>query len=284
MAFDYQSLKNISAPAFIANTLQSADFAANAVTFDKIQDSVVDSSKLQSGSVILNSSTVTGTLPVNKGGTNLSGLGSAYNVLAVNSGGSAFNWVPYGIYGISVYTSSTTWNKPSFVRFIKVQVQGGGGGGSGHGESGGAGGYAEQIIDVSGISSVSMTISGDSGGTYYSGAGARGGTTSFGPYCSASGGYGANQNAQHCGGLSGNGSGGDINLFGGGGQTHNNRSANGGDCFFGGPVASGHPNGGNYSHNHQSHSTPGSGGSGGYFSSHLGSNGKYGMIVVTMYY
>ena len=49
----------------------------------------------------------------------------------------------------------------------------------------------------------------------------------------------------------------------------------------GGAVAGGHPQGGNFSHNHQSHSSPGSGGSGGYFNSHRGSNGRPGMIVIT---
>jgi hypothetical protein len=138
---------------------------------------------------------------------------------------------------------------------------------------------------LNGINSVSITVQGgDTGSSFYSGAGSRGGSTSFGPYLSASGGYGANQNNQHSGGLAGNGSGGDINLFGGGGQTHHNRSAVGGDCYFGGAVAAGHPQGGNFSHNHQGHATPGSGGSGAHFSGHYGSQGKNGIVIVTMYY
>ena len=184
---------------------------------------------------------------------------------------------------MQVFTGSGTWNKPTGVRFIKVQVQGGGGGGSGHGESGGAGGYSERVIDVTSVSSVSVSVSGEVNGTYYSGAGDNGGGSSFGSYCSAGGGFGANRNNQHSGGLAGVGSGGDLNIYGGGGQSHHNYSSVGGSSFFGGAVAAGHPQGGNFSHNHQSHSAPGSGGSGGYFNSHRGSNGRPGLVVVTHY-
>lgn len=187
------------------------------------------------------------------------------------------------ITSMQVFTGSGTWNKPTGVRFIKVQVQGGGGGGSGHGESGGAGGYSERIIDVQSVSSVSVTIAGEVNGTYYSGGGDNGNTSSFGSYCSASGGFGANRNNQHSGGLAGVGSGGDLNIYGGGGQSHHNYSSVGGNSFFGGAVAAGHPQGGNFSHNHQSHSAQGSGGSGGYFHNHRGSNGRPGLVVVTHY-
>ena len=285
MAFDYQTLKNITNPSIVASTVQTADIATGAVTYDKIADGNVTSGALQSSSVVMSSGAITGSLPYSKGGTGLNAVGGAYNVL--QSTGSGFQWVPYGIYGIQVFTSNNTWTRPTYVRYIKVQLVGAGGGGSGHGESGGAGGYAEMVLEVmqNGINSVGVSVAGgDSGSSFYSGAGARGGSTSFGPYLSASGGYGANQNNQHSGGLAGNGSGGQIAIFGGGGQCHNNRSAIGGDCYFGGAVAAGHPNGGNFSHNHQGHSTPGSGGTGGYFGGHYGSQGKNGMIIVTMYY
>ena len=45
-------------------------------------------------------------------------------------------------------------------------------------------------------------------------------TLSFGGYCSASGGYGANCSQQHAGGVGGNGSGGNLNVYGGGGDGH----------------------------------------------------------------
>jgi hypothetical protein len=185
------------------------------------------------------------------------------------------------ITSMQVFTSSGTWTKPIGVRFIRVQVQGGGGGGSGHGESGGAGGYSERIINVESISTVAVTVSGEVNGTFYSGPGDNGGTSSFGAFCSASGGFGANRNNQHSGGLAGVGSGGDLNIYGGGGQSHHNYSSTGGASHFGGAVAAGHPQGGNFAHNHQTHSAPGSGGTSGYFSGHRGANGRPGLIVIT---
>ena len=210
---------------------------------------------------------------------------SSTNGYILSSNGTSPVWQAPGSTGnitsMQVFTSSGTWNKPSGVKYIKVQVVGGGGGGSGHGESGGAGGYSEEVINVTGISSVSVSVSGQSNGTYYRGAGQNGGGSSFGSYLSASGGYGANRNNQHSGGLGGNGSSGNLNIYGGGGQAHHSYSSEGGRSFWGGAVAAGHPQGGHFSHNHQNHSAPGSGGSGGYFNGHRGSNGRPGMVVIT---
>jgi len=284
MAFNYDTLKKITGAGIIDRTLSSSDFSTGAVTNSKLAGSTVTSSDLGNGAVNVGSATVTGSLSTGRGGTGLSSVGSAYQALTTNSSNNALTYANVGLYGMQVFTGGGTWSRPSGVRYIKVQIQGGGGGGSGHGESGGAGGYAERILDVTGISSVSVSISGEAGGTYYSGAGGNGGGSSFGPYLSASGGYGANRNNQHSGGLAGVGSGGNLNIYGGGGQPHHTRSAVGGDCFWGGSVAAGHPQGGHFSHNHQSHSPPGSGGAGGYFHGHRGSNGRPGLCVVTMYY
>ena len=71
---------------------------------------------------------------------------------------------------ISTFFSSGTWSRPDGINRIIVRVVGGGGGGSGHSESGAAGGYAEEVIDVRGISSVYCTVgNGSTSGTYYSG-------------------------------------------------------------------------------------------------------------------
>ena len=154
---------------------------------------------------------------------------------------------------MNVYTSNSTWSKPSGVRRILVRICGAGGAGSGVGEAGGAGGYAEEIIDVTGVSSISVTVGqpGSWGGTYYSGGAANGNSSSFGNYLSASGGNGANRNYQHCGGLPGVGSGGQLNLYGGGGSGHEYYSGYpGGGSFFGGAGATGYPRGGHYAYNH----------------------------------
>jgi hypothetical protein len=259
----------------------TSDIATDGVTTAKLANSAVTSNKLAANSVDLGSSVVTGTNPISKGGTGLTGVGS--NLQVLRSTGSALQYADIGLTSVQVFTGNSTWNRPANIRFIHVQVVGGGGGGSGHGESGGSGGYSERILDVSGISSVAITIGGEVGGSYYSGAGGNGNASSFGSYLTASGGYGANRNNQHSGGLAGVGSGGDLNIYGGGGGSHHHSFGPGGKSFWGGSVAGGHPQGGNFSHNHQSHSAPGSGGRGVYFQGHLGSNGRPGMIVVTEY-
>ena len=134
---------------------------------------------------------------------------SGQNGKILVSNGSARNWEDHGAVSMSVYTSNSTWSRPTGVKRILVRICGAGGAGSGVGEAGGAGGYAEEIIDVTGVSSISVTIGqpGSWGGTYYSGGAANGGSSSFGNYLSASGGNGANRNYQHCGGLPGVGSG-----------------------------------------------------------------------------
>ena len=189
-----------------------------------------------------------------------------------------------GPISMQIFTGNGTWNRPSNIKYIWVRCQAGGGGGSGHGESGGAGGYSETLVDVQSVSSVGVTVGGGGGGTYYFGFGGDGGSSSFGGYCSAGGGYGANRNNAHSGGLGGNGSGGYLQVYGGGGMSHHGGGGGlGGSSHFGGAVAGGWPNGGNFSHNHQNHSAYGSGGSGGHFHGHRGSDGRSGVVVVMEY-
>jgi len=144
---------------------------------------------------------------------------------------------------INTYTSgSTTWTKPAGCKKILVSVTGGGGGAAGYCESGGAGGYAEKWVDVTDVSAVAVTVGGGGNSVgYYAGAG-NGGTSSFGSYVSASGGYGANQNYSHTGGHGGIGSGGQINLYGGDGTGHANShgyypGGTGGGSFWGGSTS-----------------------------------------------
>ena len=98
---------------------------------------------------------------------------------------------------------------------------------------------------------------------------------------SASGGNGANRNYQHCGGLPGVGSGGNLNIYGGGGSGHEYWSGYpGGGSFFGGAGATGHPRGGHYAYNHQYRAAKGSGGSPGYHRSRRGARGMAGVVCV----
>ena len=178
-----------------------------------------------------------------------------------------------------------TWTKPAGCTNIVVKVVGGGGGGAAYCESGGAGGFSEKRMDVSAVATVAVTVGG--GGAYAAYAGGNpGGTSSFGAYCSATGGYGSNQNFSHSGGHGGVGSGGDINLYGGSGTGHTNTSGtgalgNGGSSYWGGNnnIVSRHsdPAG-------DRNAAPGSGGCGGPTdNAYLGNSGKAGLVVVWEY-
>ena len=283
MPFNYQSLKQLTSAAIVDGSIQTADFADLTITGSKIVNASVTATNLAVGAVDLNTNVVSGALPVAQGGIGLTTLAGANQ--AIRSDGSALSFGQHGIQGLSVFTSDSTWTRPAGVRYIRVQLQAGAGGGSGHGEGGGAGGYSERFLDVTGISSVNVTIGGGGSGTYYSGAGNNGGASSFGPYLSASAGHGANRQNQHSGGISGVGSGGNLNLHMGGGLSHHAYSAQScADTYFGGGAPSSHPQGGHFAHNHQGHTAPGTGGAGAHFHGHRGSDGRPGIVIVTNYY
>lgn len=105
-------------------------------------------------------------------------------------------------------------------RRARVTVTGGGGGGgstttNSRRAGGGGGGIAEKLLDLSGVESVPVTV-GDGGIGGVAGSlssGDTGGTSSFGAFCSATGGEGAVTGVEigSSGGRSGLGIGGDVN-------------------------------------------------------------------------
>jgi hypothetical protein len=129
---------------------------------------------------------------------------------------------------IHVYSSvgTVTYTKPAGCRKIRYRVQGGGGAGGGAatgaywgvGGGGGAGGNTEGWLDVSAISTISVTVG--VGGAGVSGAaGNAGSTSSLGAYASADGGAGGGALAVAGtgwvdGGAGGTATGGSINLTG----------------------------------------------------------------------
>jgi hypothetical protein len=283
MPFNYQTLKQYTTQSVVDGSITSAEFGTATIAADRLELASVTEAKLAAAAVNLNSATVTGTLPVSKGGLAITSFSGADR--AIQSDGSALSQQLHGIASINVYTGNSTWNRPTGVKYIKIQVNGAGGGGGGHGEGGAAGGYAELFLNVTGISSVAVTIGGGGGGTYYSGAAGNGNSSSFGPYVSASGGHGANRQNQHSGGVSGAGSGGNLNVHTGGGYSHHARdSSSVAESFFGGGTSSNYPNGGQFGHNHNGHSALGAGGGGAHFHSYRGTDGRPGIIIVTNYY
>jgi len=283
MPFNYQTLKNLTGSAIVDLQIGTSQISDRSIPDADITAGAVTSGKMASSAVNLASSTVTGTLPISKGGTGLTSIGGSNTMLRTNSSNNGLEYAVAGFSGMQVFTGSGTWNRPSGVRYVRIKVQAAGGGGSGHGESGAAGGYSERVLDVSGISSVSVYVGGGGGGTYYANAGGNGDYASFGPYASAQGGHGANRQNQHSGGVSGGAGGGDLNIHTGSGGSHHHSFGPGGTSHFGGPAPSGHPQGGHFSHNHQAHSAPGTGGTGGYFHGHRGSDGRPGIVVVEEY-
>lgn len=160
------------------------------------------------------------------------------DVLTYNNGTS--NWEPAApaagasegrLISKQIFTTSGTWNKPVGINTVLVEVIGaGGGGGSGDSTAagqmscasgGGAGGYARKLIDVSAISSETITIGAGGGGSAGNN-GTAGGTSSFGAHCSATGGSGGIGSTSSTGGRiangvsGGTGVSGDINATGGG--------------------------------------------------------------------
>ena len=126
--------------------------------------------------------------------------------------------------GRQVFTSGGTFTVPPGVFLVRARVWGGGGGGGGGsaslngfaGTGGGGGGYSERLCVVAPGQAVTVTVG--AGGTAgpAAGAGGGGGTSSFGAFCSATGGFGGGH--QSPGGTvqsaPGEGSGGDINIRG----------------------------------------------------------------------
>jgi hypothetical protein len=177
-----------------------------------------------------------------------------------------------------------TWTKPADCTKILIQVQGAGGGGCSFCESGGAGGYSERLLDVTSISSVTVTVGAGGANTGYYSAAGDGGSSSFGSYCSATGGYGANRNASHTGGHSGIGSGGNLNIKCGGGTGHGNTGGReavgtGGKSFFGSGYKASHST----NTSNLGYTAPGAGGPGGAMQSWAGSYGGPGIVIVYNY-
>ena len=212
----------------------------------------------------------------------LAASGSYGQVLQVNDAANGIEIAETGAVSCQTFSASGTWNKPAGIRYVRVQLVGGGGGGGGHGESGGAGGYAEKIIDVRNIGSVAVTIGSGGGGVVYHNAGGNGGTTSFGSYLSGGGGYGAVRHFSHSGGGGGAPSGGNVNIHGGGGNGHSSQAAGvGGASYFGGCQLNTHHS---YTNNsHTGHSAYGTGGCGAYTTHGNTQNGRNGFVIVWEY-
>jgi hypothetical protein len=95
-----------------AKPLTSADIADSIITTAKIADGAVVNADIANSTINLTTK-VTGTLPVANGGTGLTALGSANQVLAVNSGGTALAYTAVSSDYVLLATSTITSNVSS---------------------------------------------------------------------------------------------------------------------------------------------------------------------------
>ena len=240
---------NISASAAIAFSKLASLSSGNILVGSSGN---VATSVAMSGAITIDNAGATsynGTVPVNKGGTNITsytsgdtlyasgsttlsklGIGAAGTVY--RSDGSVPSWGAFAPNKSQVFTSSGTFNVPALVTAVKVTVIGGGGGGGGcqtnaggtASEAGGGGGGGCAIKWVTGLTpagTVTVTVgTGGAGGTAGPNNGSAGNTSSFGAHCSATGGGGGNSGATSsgttsaAGGAGGAGSSGDLNFAG----------------------------------------------------------------------
>ena len=168
---------------------------------------------------------------------NVPGNGTSGQYLA-SDGDGTMTWTTLGGGGFSniqVFTSPGTWTNPGNVDKVKVTVVGGGGGGGGAAISndtaigGSGGGTAIEVIPFPTGTNVPVTVGngGAAATPVTNNPGSPGGTSSFGPYCSATGGGGGSSTAD--GGI---GSGGNLNIGGSAGIP--GKPAVGGNSALGG--------------------------------------------------
>ncbi len=188
---------------------------------------------------------------------------------------------------INNFSNSGTFTVPSGVTQVRVRLVGGGGGGTPGsstqaGSGGGAGGYSEGVFGVTPGQAIIVTVgTGGSGQAASSSSGGGwGGASSFGSYCSATGGNGGGLGTNVSpGGDGGVGTGGQISVKGGIGSDASPGSISwgglGGTSYFGGGGRAATSAG-----SEQIGHAPGSGGGGGYGGAVASGAGANGLVIV----
>lgn len=157
---------------------------------------------------------------------------------------------------VQTFTASGTWTKQAGLKYIIVEGVGGGCDGSASNESGSGGGYFRKLILAASLAATETITIGSNG--------VPGGNTSFGAFCTGSGG---NTTA------GGTATGGDINISG-------STGANGGSGGTGGNYGIG----GSSQLGIGSNSMPSGYGAGGAASNGTTNSGSAGIVIITEYY
>jgi len=125
-----------------------------------------------------------------------------------------------GLASVQTFTSSGTWTRPSDITKVIMEVQGAGGSGCAADpyNNGAGGGYAKKLLDVSSISSSTITVgAGGAAIAANGGAGNAGGNSSWADGTNTVTGNGGNGGSASSSTsvVGGTGTGGDINITGG---------------------------------------------------------------------
>ena len=223
-------------------------------------------------------------------------IGDSGDTITIASG-ATLSGADMGLASVQVFTSSGTWNRPTGITKVVIHVVGGGGGGGGGRSAynytrdvGGAGGLAIKFLDVSSISSSTITVGAATSEAAVDSDGADGNNSSWADgtnTITANGGGHGDRGGDTIFRAGGSASGGDINVTGGSGSCqpqgqHNDAgkaAGRGGVCahgFGGGPGASIATNSNNNATGY------GHGGSGGPTNS-TGGSGAPGIVIVWEY-
>ncbi len=151
-------------------------------------------------------------------------FGASGDTVAVGSGATASGFSG-GLDSVQTFTSSGTWTRPSGITKVIIEVQGAGGGGGNSLSSGdnnvhgAGGGYCKKLLDVSSISTSTITIGTGGTGTAYnvSAAGTDGGASSWADgtnTITGGGGDGGGITPSYNVSVGGTATGGDVNIVG----------------------------------------------------------------------
>jgi hypothetical protein len=245
-----------------SGTIADARLTAN-VTLNNastISAGTLDDARLTANVTLNNASTISAgtlsndrldTVPTTKGGTGLTSIGSAGQVLTVSAPGSALEFADAGGGGVGNVTTQSFTNPGTFTanagtQFVSVELVGGGGGGGGgtyrnyqRGNPGGTGGASNwgSLVTANGGTGGSGGVGGGSGGSKGTGSGNKPFILTVGDNGNSGGRNPTNNTIPGSGGNAGSGGYPGVGKGGNGGNSNSGSATGGGGGGGGGAGA-----------------------------------------------